>query len=559
MDDRELAAPAALAASPDLPLVRSEPAPTQEFPEPAAPNRPLFGLSSSAPVLRVPALGQRQLGRALAAAGVAAWQWDLRTNEFGCSEEAAGLLGLGDRRLRQPEDFWELIDAQDRVNYRAVVDRALAERKPYICQFRIVRPDGGRIVWIEDRGCVVDEGFGPHAAGLLLDVSEHKRAECERDETRRRAQDLLARQRREQQTILNSVRAMIWYKDAENRILRVNKAAAQSVGLRVEDMIGQRAEDLYPDEAAAYLRDDLQVIRSGEPMLGIIEPLQVFDGSKRWIQTDKIPYRDGEGRVVGVIVFSLDVTERKLAEDVLRESEQTQRDFVANVSHEFRTPVAAIKGFAETLRRGGLADRRNRGRFVRIIENHANRLQWLVEDLLTLSSLESGTDKLKPETIPLRDFVTDYIGSVESLARKAGVSLSARIPRTTRITADQGFFLQVLENLVGNAIKYNRRGGRVRVQAVRRGAFVHLTVRDNGIGIPAASVPRIFDRFYRVNKGAASGATGLGLHIVKKIVEAHGGRIWVESRLGRGSAFHLLVPAAPSRRADDSGRAPLAA
>ena len=548
MDDKESGAPLDLAQSLEPARPRATLPIPRESPEATAAYARTSASPSGGPVFPAPSLGGTQLRRALAAAGVVAWQWDLRTNELTVSEEAQSLLGLGDRRLRAPEDFWALIDAEDRTAYRAVVDRALAERGAYVCQFRIARPDDGATVWIEDRGGVVDEGFGPRLSGLLLDVTEHKRADFERDETRRRAEDLLARQRREQQTILDSVRAMIWYKDAENRILRCNKAAAQSMGLRVEDVIGRRTEELYPDEAAAYHADDLEVIRSGQPKLGIMEPLGVFDGAKRWIQTDKIPYRDAEGRVVGVIVFSMDVTERKLAEDVLRESEATQREFVANVSHEFRTPVAAIKGFAETLRRGGLSDTKNRERFVKIIENHANRLQWLVEDLLTLSSLESGADKLKPEPIALRSFVSEYLGSVDALARKAGVSLSHRIPRTTRVLADQGFFLQVVDNLVGNAIKYNGRGGWVRVEAVRRGAFVHLTVRDNGIGIPPASVPRIFDRFYRVNKGAASGATGLGLHIVRKIVEAHGGRIWVESRLGRGSAFHLLVPAAPSRR-----------
>jgi two-component system phosphate regulon sensor histidine kinase PhoR len=493
-------------------------------------------------------IGGVHLRRALRSASAAAWHWDLRTNTFACSEAAEELLGLGTRCLRGPEDLWELIDPQDRAAHRAVVDRALAERQPYVSQFRVVRPSTGETVWLEDRGGLV-EGDELLAAGVLLDVTRHKREDAEREQTRLQAEELLARQRREQQTILDSVRAMIWYKDADNRILRCNKAAAQSMGLRVEDMIGKRTEDIYPDEAAEYQRTDLEVIRSGQPKLGIIEPLKVFDGSRRWVQTDKIPYRDSEGRVVGVIVFAMDVTERKQAEDILRESEQTQREFVANVSHEFRTPVAAIKGFAETLRRGALDDKKQRARFVRIIENHANRLQWLVEDLLTLSSLESGTDKLKLEPIALRDFVTEYICSVEALARKAGVSVTPRIPPTTRVRADQLYFLQVLENLVGNAIKYNRRGGWVRVEAVRRGDFVHLTVRDNGIGIPAASVPRIFDRFYRVNKGAASGATGLGLHIVQKIVEAHGGRIWVESKLGRGSAFHLLVPAAPAKRA----------
>jgi PAS domain S-box-containing protein len=118
----------------------------------------------------------------------------------------------------------------------------------------------------------------------------------------------------EHQTILDSVRAMIWYKDRENRILRCNKAAAQSLGLKVEEVQGRRTEDLYPEEAGAYFKSDLEVIETGKPKLGLVEPLLHFDGSKRWVQTDKIPYRDSQGEIIGVIVFSMDITERRKAE-----------------------------------------------------------------------------------------------------------------------------------------------------------------------------------------------------------------------------------------------------
>jgi two-component system, OmpR family, phosphate regulon sensor histidine kinase PhoR len=351
-------------------------------------------------------------------------------------------------------------------------------------------------------------------------------------------------QRREQQAILDSVRGMIWYKDAEGKILRCNKAAAQSLGLRVDQVEGRRLEELGFDESDRHHRADLEVVRSGQPRIGAVEVLRDPSGGVRWLQIDRIPFRDESERVAGVVVFAMDVTERKLAEDATRESEKAQRDFVANVSHEFRTPVAAIKGFAETLRRGGLEDRKNRARFVRVIENHANRLQWLIEDLLTLSSLDSGSDRLKLEPLALRPFVAEYLKSVEPLARKARVTLSMRVPKAAVAQADPAYFLQVLENLVGNAIKYNRSGGWVRVEVAFADGRLRLTVRDNGIGIMPSHLPRVFDRFYRVNKGAAAGATGLGLHIVKRIVEAHGGRIWAESRFAKGSAFHVVMPSA---------------
>jgi len=418
---------------------------------------------TAAPPVPPPPASPAAASPSVEVAGLVSWEWDILGHELRCSGNAAAVLGLEAERVRRPEDLWACIPPEDRAAHESAIDRALASWQGYSCQFRWTRPDDGRVLWLEERAGVVDDGRGLRAAGVLIDVSERKAMEAVREDIRRRAEELLARQRAEQQAILDSVRALILYKDCGNRILRCNRTAAQWLGLRVDQIEGRRAEDLFPGEAATYHSVDREVIETGRPKLGVIAPLKTFDGSTRWVQTDKIPHRDEAGEIIGVVVFCLDVTERVQAEQVLRESEQTQREFVANVSHEFRTPVAAIKGFAETLRTGGLEDARQRGKFVRIIENHANRLQWLIEDLLTLSSLESGTVKLKPEPIVLRDFVDEYAMSVDSLVRKAGLTLTVDIAASARVMADQAHFLHALENLIGNAIKYNRKGGRVRV------------------------------------------------------------------------------------------------
>ncbi len=358
---------------------------------------------------------------------------------------------------------------------------------------------------------------------------------------RKRAEESLKREQAQRQEIFDIMPAMIWFKDTENRIVSCNKAAAESLDMTPQEMAGRSVYELYPEDGASYYQHDLDVIKTGKPKLGIIEQLPMAGGERRWVQTDKIPRRNEAGDITGVLVSSFDITERKKIEDVLRESERAQRDFVANVSHEFRTPVAAIRGFAETLRAGALEDRRNRLRFVRIIERHAERLGRLVEELLTISALDSGVARKRLAPIRLGPFVQDYARSIATIARHRKVKIKLDVPEGIVVVADELQLIQALENLVGNAIKYNRPGGWVQVGARVRGAAAHVTVADNGIGISPADLPRVFDRFFKVEK-ASSGNSGLGLNIVKKIVESHGGRIWAHSRLHKGSTFHFTLP-----------------
>jgi PAS domain S-box-containing protein len=265
-------------------------------------------------------------------------------------------------------------------------------------------------------------------------------------------------------------------------------------------------------------------------------------GGVHWLVGRGQVFNDEHGRPARMIIAIRDITEKKEAEALARESEKAQRDFIANISHEFRTPVAAIKGFAETLIRGGLEDSKNRRRFVRIIDRHADRLGWLIEEVLTISTLEGGAAQLNLAPIKLSKFVRDYLLSIRTLIRARDISVSVAIPATLRASADEHYLRQVLENVLSNAIKYNRRGGWIRVEASSRPEGILVSVRDGGVGIGVEDLRRVFDRFYRVEKGASNGNTGLGLYIVKKIVEAHGGRLWAESILGKGSSFHFTLP-----------------
>ena len=227
--------------------------------------------------------------------------------------------------------------------------------------------------------------------------------------------------------------------------------------------------------------------------------------------------------------------------------EQVRKDFVANVSHELRTPLAGIIGYSDTLLDGALEDKANRKRFVEIIRANAVRLGSIAADLLVLSELESGIEPQEPETIVVRGVVEAVFLTVEAEARERGVTLVREEIADVYASGSRLRLEQAILNLVANAIKFNRPGGEVRVRiGANSSGQAEVVVADTGAGIPSEELPRIFERFYRVDKARSRqvGGTGLGLSIVKHAVERMNGSVSVESQLGKGSAFTLRIPLA---------------
>jgi len=263
--------------------------------------------------------------------------------------------------------------------------------------------------------------------------------------------------------------------------------------------------------------------------------------SGRSFEVNAAPLANSTSR--GAIAILHDVTPEEHLERV-------KRDFIANVSHEFRTPLATIRGYAETLLDGGLEDRRNRRKFVEIIQANGIRLNNIAADLLTLSDLEAGRPEPEPGPIPVADAVAGAIRAVEPAARLRGLSLrTGEIPEA--FILGYGIrFEQALLNLLDNAVKFNRENGEVGVEVLRRPeGRVEVCVWDTGVGIPALDLSRIFERFYRVDKARSRqvGGTGLGLSIVKHAIEQMNGAIAVESTLGQGSKFTITLPEFISR------------
>jgi two-component system phosphate regulon sensor histidine kinase PhoR len=233
----------------------------------------------------------------------------------------------------------------------------------------------------------------------------------------------------------------------------------------------------------------------------------------------------------------------------LERLERFRKDFLINVSHELRTPLASIQGYAETLLDGALQDPNHNARFVAIIKQNAERLGSLVADLMTLSRIELGSQKLEVAPFPVCELLRQAAESLHPLISKKGIVMHLDLPsEETEALCDSEAVHQILSNLMDNALKYTPAGGELRVGAQVMGDLVEVYVADTGAGIPSEDLPRLFERFYRVDKARSRemGGTGLGLSIVKHLVKAQGGEVSVESEVGQGSRFSFKLPLAPA-------------
>jgi len=320
----------------------------------------------------------------------------------------------------------------------------------------------------------------------------------------------------------------------EGQILLVNAAAREMLGLG-EEARGRTLSEVVESTALHDAIGELKVSSRSTDVreIEIAGPLL-----RRFLLRGSPMPGDERGSVFTI----RDVTD-------LRQLETVRRDFVANVSHELRTPVTAIRGATETLLAGAIDDAAATARFVEIIDRNSRRLVRLVEDLLDLSRIESRELKLPLEPLDAREVAVHAVSLIERAAEERGVDLEVKVPRELpRTRANRRALEQVLSNLLDNAVKYAGPGAVVTVNAEVKGDRVRIRVDDTGPGIEKHHLPRLFERFYRVDAGRSRemGGTGLGLAIVKHLVEAMGGRISVKSAPGRGASFRFTLPQAPA-------------
>ena len=355
----------------------------------------------------------------------------------------------------------------------------------------------------------------------------------------------LTEERNLSSAILGSMVEGVAVVSGAERLVFANPGFAEILGLDVPPVSGSALLEVVRQ---TELIEAVRRVLGGEPRV----ESEIVTGTLRqhFFAATVAAVRAGE--TSGAVLVLHDITE-------LRKLERIRRDFVANVSHEFRTPLTAIQGFAETLLGGAVDDPQNRDRFLGIILEHARRLARLTEDLLKLSQMDADRLELELRRASVSQLIESCYETARHRASEKELSLFLDVPpRLPDVLVDPRRVQEVLQNLLDNAIQYTLPEGKITLSAEAAGDEVIFTVSDTGIGIPKVDQPRIFERFYRVDaaRSREAGGTGLGLAIAKHLVEVHDGRLWVESEVGVGSSFHFSVPVFDPERS--SGKIPAA-
>lgn len=334
-----------------------------------------------------------------------------------------------------------------------------------------------------------------------------------------------------QEALFDSMAEGLLLLDTEGRIQLANRAFQNLFG------VGGHLRSRTIMEALR-LHELTELVDSLGQQGHIIEhELKLSRPNERWLQVNGAALFNGNGRRQGTVLVFHDLTR-------LKQLERTRQEFVANVSHELRTPLSLIKGYAETLLDGARDNPEVAAKFLHTIDRNAERLKLLIEDLLTISELESGRIQLNLQSVSLRPLVEKVLGDYKARASTKNTQLGNETP-DVRVRVDADRLEQVLGNLIENAIKYGRNEGSIVVKArPAANGQMEIVVEDDGPGIPPESLERVFERFYRVDKARSreQGGTGLGLSIVKHIVQSHGGKVWASSEPGRGARFFFTVP-----------------
>jgi two-component system phosphate regulon sensor histidine kinase PhoR len=346
--------------------------------------------------------------------------------------------------------------------------------------------------------------------------------------------DTVMRQRNEIEAMLSSMIEGVIAVDEEEHIISMNQAAAAMLLCDISVVQGRSIQEVVRNTVLQEFVKD--ALTSQEP---VEKDILLYTDVERIINAHGTVLRDADKHRVGALIVLNDITR-------LWKLENIRRDFVANVSHEIRTPITAIKGFVETLRDGSVKDPKDSQRFLEIIEKHVDRLEAIIEDLLSLSRIERGTEgeHIMLQGGRIRDVLVTAIQVCEIKAAPKNIRVELSCNEELKANINSALLEQAVVNLIDNAIKFSDNGSSVLIKAIQMNGQIGISILDHGCGIEKKHLPRLFERFYRVDKARSRqmGGTGLGLAIVKHIAQTHGGEVSVESTPGKGSAFSIHIP-----------------
>ena len=345
----------------------------------------------------------------------------------------------------------------------------------------------------------------------------------------------IVRQKNELSAVLSSMAEGIIAVDMDERIISVNKAAARFFEDVPQNLLNRSIPEAIRNPVLQKF-----INRALSSKENLEEDITLYQKGERILYVHHTPLENAVGQRTGILVVMNDVTH-------LRKLENMRKDFAANVSHEIKTPLTAIKGFVETLRTGEDVDPKETQRFLSIIEKHVNRLTAIIEDLMKLSKIERQDEdsEIYLEESSVKSVILSAIQTCREKTVAKNITVDLVCPEDLKARFDSRLMAQALVNLLDNAINYSGEKSEIQISAGLKDQELRISVQDHGIGIPKEHLSRLFERFYRVDKARSRdlGGTGLGLAIVKHIAHAHGGRVTVDSIFGKGSTFSLQLPA----------------
>jgi PAS domain S-box-containing protein len=482
---------------------------------------------------------------------VGSWRLDVRRNVLQWSDENHRIFGIPIGTPLTYETFLSTIHPDDRLMVDAEWKAGL-RGKPYDVEHRLVV--NGQIKWVREKAYLEIDRNGNLAGGfgITQDITERKQAEL-----------ALQKNREELQIILDSSPILIFYKDLENRFVRVNKTLADLAGLPRKAIEGKEVSEIFPVQVKDYWKDDKEVIASGMPKVGIAEPIGLAAGT-RWLQTDKIPYRDKDGRVIGIIGFSVDITERKQAEEALQainnelerrverrtlELQETQSHYLhaeklaaigklsASIAHEFNNPLQGIMSVLKGLKKRAIMDEEDRDLLDAAV-GESNRIKNLIRSLQDFNRPSSD----KKVMMEVQRSIDSLLLLCKNDFKRRRISvIFNRSEGLPQILAVPDQIKQVFLNLLNNAADAcMERSGMITISTWVEENSVAVAIMDTGVGIESEKLNLIFQPFY-TTKPEVKG-TGLGLSVCHGIVQNHRGEMRVESQPGKGSIFTVLLP-----------------
>ncbi|MBD2177325.1 response regulator [Pseudanabaena sp. FACHB-1998] len=494
------------------------------------------------------------------------WEMDVVTGKIECSPELYNIFKIKPEGKELSYEILASYYASPDYQVRhELVTRAIRYGESYQSDFQIIRADGTMgYIFSKAKPVLNEAGQVTHLVGISMDISDRKLAEISLQESRKFIQ-----------TVIDTIPIPLFWKDRNSIYLGCNAQFASIFSLDSTDaMIGKNDFELSATEieAIAYRNDDREVMESGKSKLSIVETLTLPDGKQIWLETHKSPLRDWANNVIGVVAMFQDITSRKLAEIQLQQSNEQllhatklKDEFLANMSHELRTPLNSILGMSEILLEqifGELNPKQKKT--ISTIQKSGEHLLSLINDILDLSKISSGTMELNIEPVSVKVLCQSSIVFVQQQAFQKKIKVSYNIPSDiNNIHVEERRIRQVLINLLTNAVKFTPSQGKIKLLVavgcgniwqgeatipqickLQRSPMILFQVVDTGIGIAAKNLQRLFQPFVQVDSALNREyeGTGLGLALVKKITELHGGLVTAESEVDKGSCFTVALP-----------------